>query len=231
MQVISIPATESNLPRDISAFGIRFDFHLSLGDGLFDVLSDDERGRANRFSKHADAIRFATSRAVLRRQLAAMLEKRAEDIVFSYSPFGRPSIVGHGNKALDFNVSHSGDYALIALSARRRVGVDIEHRCSKLDWRELASTVLSAEEAVRIACEVPNRAHRRFFDVWVAKEALLKADGRGISAGLTEFSVAGDDDRKPLMRGDSGTAVALRRFSAQWIRVFEEYSACIAWSR
>src|SRR5262245_45796054 len=86
-------------------------------------LTRDERCRADRFRLDRPRQTFIVVRGLLRVLLAAHLNQRPSAIVLSYEPNGKPVIPGSG---LGFNVSHSGDLALVALAWGRRVGVDIE---------------------------------------------------------------------------------------------------------
>jgi 4'-phosphopantetheinyl transferase len=73
-----------------------------------------------------------------------------------------------------------------------------------------------------------------FYDVWTAKEALLKALGIGIAMGMTWFSVLGGKRDEPLVSvtcKHSGSAYALTEFDAAWCIAPTGYAACVAWSR
>ena len=178
-------APETGMPADVRLVRVDLDFALALGDPLFEVLSMDERATAAAFRQPPDAIRSAATRAALRQVLAAELGQSAQSLAFIRSDRGRPALAGAGRPSLDFNVSHSGNHALIAWSRRRRVGVDIEILRPDWDWRPLGRMVLGFEDARRIdaTADVSQRT-ALFYAVWTAKEALLKAEGRGIAAGL-----------------------------------------------
>jgi phosphopantetheinyl transferase len=89
----------------------------------------------------------------------------------------RPSL--DAAASLDFNVSHSGAHGLIALSTRRRVGVDIEQCRADLDWRSLASLTLAGSEVAWLGKAPAGERLAHFYDACVTKEALLKTSGRG----------------------------------------------------
>jgi 4'-phosphopantetheinyl transferase len=211
---------------------VDFDFDASLDDTQFDVLSEDERAQASHFMRPADVIRFASSHAALRNCLAMAVGQAAAAIRFSRSAFGRPSLTGNDAvSVVDFNLSHSGNHALIVWSATRRVGVDIEWRRADWAWQALVSGVFGDVDALQLAATPLARQCERFFDIWVAKEALLKASGDGIGAGLADFSVASDMSGFPFIQGCSALALALQSFQARWLRNIDGYAACVAWSR
>ena len=68
---------------------------------------------------------------------------------------GRPFIA---NEPIDFNLSHSGDLALIALNTGGgRIGADIE-RCKEVsDLMRLAETVLTRKELATLSPEDANK--------------------------------------------------------------------------
>jgi 4'-phosphopantetheinyl transferase len=219
---------ESGIPDDVRVVRVDLDFAVPLSDPLFDVLSDDERAAAARFHQAADAIRSAATRAVLRRELAAALGEAPAALRFTRSERGRPALAG-GPPPLDFNVAHGGGHALVAWSRTRRVGVDVEPVRAAWDWRPLSRMVLGEEDARRIAAAPEPAA--LFLAIWTAKEALLKADGRGIAERLDGFSVLADEADAPSVTGTTALAEDLRRFEARWLRGLPSHAACVAWSR
>lgn len=218
------------VPDDVQIVRVDLDLAVPLSDPSFAVLSDDERAAAARFHRHADAIRSAATRAALRRALGAELGTAPEALRFSRSERGRPALDVGGAPPLDFNVAHGGDHALVAWSRARRVGVDVEPLRAGWDWRPLARAVLGGEDlrCIEAAGEAARAA--LFFDVWTAKEALLKADGRGIAEKLHGFSVLSEDADRPHVDGDTALAAALCGFEARWIRRIPGHAACMAWS-
>ncbi|GLU32456.1 hypothetical protein Busp01_22980 [Trinickia caryophylli] len=210
-------------------------------------LDDDERRRAARFLRREDAVRQSATRAALREALGERLRVPPGSLVFSREESGRPHLAGGADgadgadAAIDFNVSHSGGYALIALSATRRVGVDIESCRQALDWRQLGASVFAPEEAARVAGVDDEQGRRTFFDVWTAKEALVKAHGAGIAIaeGLSGFAVLGErhgEGLAPVVRVVAGVRRApsepsIAGFDARWFRAPAGYAACVAWSR
>ncbi len=222
------PRRDAALPGDLRVVRVDLDLDAPLSDPLFDVLSDDERAAAARFLRRADAVRSAATRAVLRRELGAALGMAPASLRFLRSDRGRPRLDAEGAPPLDFNVAHGGDHALVAWSRRRRVGVDVEPLRTGWDWRPLSRLVLGGEDARRIAAA--GEASPLFFDVWTAKEALLKAEGRGIAGGLDGFSVLSEDRDRPTVGGGTALAGDLRRFEALWLRGIPGHAACVAWS-
>lgn len=119
---------------------------------------------------------------------------------------GRPHLACAG---ADVNWSHSGEALLAAWMPAGRVGVDIELLCARPKAMALARRFFAPEEtaALDALAADPARQERAFTRLWCAKEALLKADGRGLSFGLEKLHFALDpetaDDAPPrLLRCD-----------------------------
>lgn len=216
---------------------ITFDFTMNRDEQAFAVLSDEERARAGRFVRHEDAIRFATTRVVLRHALAQCYGLSPAEVRLERDAAGRPHVIppdGHLRTPLDFNVSHSGGHALVALAAGRRVGVDIEARRADLDWQRLAAMVFGPHDEAHVSKMPTHQRLDAFYDVWTAKEALLKALGSGVVDGLTWFSVLGGKREAPyvqLLDPRTDNPSDLTRFDAAWCTAPLGYAACVAWSR
>lgn len=204
-------------PADVSLWRIDIAFGARLDDPMFASLSDDERTRANAFHRSMDALRFAMVRAALRGLLAERLGIAAKDVRFVSDEAGRPSLADENTHAIDFNVSHSGNHGLIALSVRRRVGVDIEERATQFDWRTVAEIALSPHERDAVERLAVHAQTDAFYDIWVTKEAILKALGMGITKGMQHFSVW------PCRDDVQGIATAP-------LSMPPGYAACLAWS-
>jgi 4'-phosphopantetheinyl transferase len=230
-------STTLALPRALAAsvtvLRIAFNFGVSLDHEAFRALAGDERARAERFLRPADGIRYAATRIALRQAIGAYLGVEPARLCFSYDDVGRPAVID-APMGFDFNVSHSGDFAMIAWSGTRRVGTDIESKRERLDWRTLAKTVFGPHDHMIVKALPPHAQPDAFFDVWTAKEALLKAIGVGIAGGLDRFSVLSEARRTPLLRHAEHNAsispLPLHDYEAYWCDAPSGYSACIAWS-
>ena len=148
-------------------------------EGAGEVLSEDERARAQRFVFDVHRRRFIAARAWLRRCLAERLGRPAASLRFEYGPVGKPALAG--TDRLRFNLSHSGRYALLAVTEGAEVGVDIEHVRPLSDMEALAERVFSAAERAALAAVPAERRVEAFFAGWTRKEAYIKARGEGIA--------------------------------------------------
>jgi 4'-phosphopantetheinyl transferase len=211
-------------PDDVRVWLLEIDPEASLETHL---LSEQERARARRYLRHADAARFTAVRAALRRILGACVDAEPASLVIETDDRGRPRLAMRN--APDFNVSHSGAYGVIALSMKRSVGIDIEEARASLNWRSLTPAVF-ADADHRAVGAMPESAQRAaFFDCWSAKEAVLKAHGTGIGAGairMDAFSV--------LPRGSNGRFTLAEEAGAYEVTALDApsgYAASLAWSQ
>ena len=165
--------------------------------GVTDLLTGAERRRADGILRERDRQRYVLSRFALRGVLGAYCGVSASTVRLARDSNGRPYVtVPSGPRSVDFNLSHSGDLALIAVARGRRVGVDVE-RVRELAHAGLAARVFTTNEAEVVASLDPGDQLKAFFRYWTCKEAYLKARGVGLS-GLPGPEVR-FSDRGPRM--------------------------------
>ncbi len=154
-------------------------------------LSADEQERAARFHFEADQLRYIVSHSALRQILGAYLDRPTGELRFAYGPKDKPRLVDEcGGREVRFNLSHSGDVALVAVTGGREIGVDVERIRALADRDRLAQRFFSPQE-VAVLERLPSESRSEaFFTCWTRKEAYLKAKGGGISIGLDQFDVS-----------------------------------------
>lgn len=183
MQQLQLPEI---LIADIKVWRLDLDLDAPVPPVDWGLLVDGERDHALRLHRYEDRVRFVRTRAVLRRLLARRLRCMPRTVPLAAGPRGKLRLaVGRANEDLsDFNVSHAGGFALIALARRGAVGVDIERHMPDLDGAGLESQVLSPSERALAVHEQPE-----FHERWVVKEAVLKSLGLGVAEHLQQVSV------------------------------------------
>ena len=152
-------------------------------------LSDDERARAARFVRDSDRWRFIEAHALLRFVLGHHLDMEPGSIEFELSPHGKPQQSCPASaRGLGFNLSHTAGMIAVALAVDgQRVGVDVEKCGSRVDALEVAGSHFSPRESAYLNA-LPRAAQADAFrQLWTRKEALHKADGRGLSLPLDTF--------------------------------------------
>jgi 4'-phosphopantetheinyl transferase len=173
---------------------------------LVALLNDGERDRASRFVFERDRFRFTVGRARLRQLLSARLGVRPESVELVYGRHGKPALATfYANLDLRFNVSHSEDVAVYALSYGREIGVDVEAVRAIPDAEEIAARFFSHRENDEYRALDPRDRPLGFFNCWTRKEALIKAIGDGLCYPLDHFdvSLAPGEPEKILRIGDT----------------------------
>lgn len=193
---------------------------------LLETLSPDENQRANKyhFANHRD--RFIVARGTLRKILAAYLDIEPTRIAFSHNKFGKP-VLDLENEMIHFNVSHSEDLALVAVTRRQEVGIDVEFINDDIEIRKSAESIFSPAEVTALKALPLESQRATFFEVWTRKEALLKALGRGFSYPPRQFTVL------PSAEGSNISARTeefhgIRGWSLVSLPSVQKYSAALA---
>lgn len=181
------------------------DIHLwfvdtaSLGDAvathLNRLLSDDEQARAARFVHAADRRDYTIAHALLRLALSRYSPTDPSAWRFEIEPLGKPKLAPeHAQSSLVFNISHTRGYVACAIARAGDVGVDIESVNEQIEVREIARLNFSPVEVAQLGRCTDRDIHHRFVEFWTLKEALVKATGKGITAGLDQWGFHFADD-------------------------------------
>lgn len=147
-------------------------------------LAEDEWARASRFHFERDRQRFIAARGVVRATLSRYVSVPPDQLRFSIGSAGKPELQGAGAE-FRFNISHSSELLLIAVTRDYEVGVDLEWMREDVPFEVLAERHFEPAESARIrSLPAPCRAPA-FYEVWTRTEAQLKASGLGLSAGTS----------------------------------------------
>lgn len=164
--------------------------HNDLLQQLLNTLSHDEKERAARFVRDEDRLHFIAARSILRDILSRYCGCDSKDIQLAYNAKGKPSL-GNDQSQLQihFNLSHSNDIALYAISKMENIGIDIEYIKKDIHPLDIAERFFSKDEILLLS-QLPTADQLiGFYKIWTRKEAYVKAIGEGISHPLDQFSV------------------------------------------
>jgi 4'-phosphopantetheinyl transferase len=205
--------------------GVRL-WRCDLADGArlatyFARLSTAERMRAHRFGNPALRDRYVLGRGALRAILGALLELPPHAVPIVRGRRGRPQL-DFGD--LDFNVSHTGTTALVAVVSGARVGVDLERRERLINSEGIARKFLSAGERARLSTGDADTMRRQVLQLWTCKEAMSKATGDALSAPFSSIDVDLDG---PRLRSGPG-AYAPHAWSLHSANAGVDYVATVA---
>ncbi len=154
-------------------------------DQAWHLLDGEEQERAGRFRHEPTRRSFVLVRSALRVLLGHYLRRTPDSIQFLLGEKGKPRLAGtEPNQGLVFNVSHSGDWGLIALSRDTALGIDVERKRAMAHRDGMAERCFATEELAWWRALPDEGQGQSFFTFWCCKEAFLKATGEGITLGL-----------------------------------------------
>jgi 4'-phosphopantetheinyl transferase len=156
-------------------------------DRMVEILSPQERTRAESFRFPHLRMAFIVRHALLRRVLAEYLDQSPARIEFDYGERGKPFVRG---AELFFSMSHSAGMAVYAIGPERLIGVDVEGVRPIPDCLALAASTFSESESKQIAALPPAVQLLAFYNGWSRKEAYVKALGTGLGTPLDGFEVS-----------------------------------------
>jgi 4'-phosphopantetheinyl transferase len=177
-------------------------------------ITPGEHERAARFHFEPDRQRYLHGRMFTRLLLGHHLGIEPAALTFTTGSHGKPFLDPASSASrLFFNAAHSGDWVLVALARGRELGVDVEAHKTMRDAIDIARRFFAPPELQALEAYPEEAREAAFFRIWTRKEAVVKALGTGISAGLDNFAV---DARAAA----SGARVAMRGLdgSPEWAR-------------
>ena len=170
--------------KSVHLWGIELDGSPRCLERCAQWLDEEEQHRAARLVREMDRQRFVLAHGGLRAVLSRYLGIGPELIELYCSEAGKPSLTreSRGQPAITFNMSHAHGRALIAVSKGQEVGVDLERIRSDVEVAKLSERFFAPSEHAAIMQSTQEQRAARFFRYWVAKEAVLKAQGVGLRA-------------------------------------------------
>lgn len=226
---------------DVAVWRVPLDPASAPEAGALAELSPGERARAELFATDELRNRWLGAHVALRRILAHALDVAPTAIVYGTAEVGKPYLVSPEGRALEFNFSDSGDVALVAVSRRGPVGVDVERCRPERDLLTLAESFFATEERAALRALPEAERPAAFYRIWARKEAFIKAVGLGLRFGLERFAVSSEAEAPRLLRVDTDPRAG-ERWQLRDIPVAEGYAGalvapaeasrieCVAWN-
>lgn len=209
----------------VDIWRVRLDLPPSSVQLLEKSLSTDETNRAARFYFLADRNRYIISHGSLRKILALYLHCEPEQLRFSVNAYGKPSLDQEG---LEFNLSHSGDLALIGITRGRKIGVDVEKVRTGISAEIIGGHYFSKAEMAELQALATEQREAAFFLCWTRKEAYIKAQGMGLSLPLESFDVSLTPHQPPLLRATRPDTTEAARWTLLSLEAGAGYEAAVA---
>jgi 4'-phosphopantetheinyl transferase len=174
----------------VHLWGVELDGSRRCLERCMGWLDEGERLRAARLVREDIRRRYILAHGGLRALLSRYLGINPDVVALDRSATGKPSLSGElrARSAITFNLSHAHDRALIAVSQAQEVGVDLEFVREDIEVANLSDRFFTRSEHTSIMQVPEEQRATRFFRYWVAKEALLKAQGIGLQ-GLPDCEI------------------------------------------
>lgn len=181
---------ESN--QDVFIYSETFSHLVEKKEQFLLSLSVSEKNRAQNYRVEKARQEFILARGFLREKLSLYLNQLPHELEIDVDYYGKP-FVRQAPVDFNFNLSHSGDRIILAVTYGAVLGIDVE----KLNFDQdlsLAHQVFSDTEIRELSQYKASQQVKAFFKGWTQKEAYIKALGLGLSAPLKEFSVTLNPD-------------------------------------
>lgn len=170
--------------------------HLSSQENQRLILSEEEQERCQQFYFEEDRLSFIIYHACKRLILAQYLSCDPDELIFSRKKNGKPILIPN---SFSFNLSHTQDFAILGITKNKEIGVDIENISREADYLNIAKRFFhSMEYENLIKLANAERRKKYFYNLWTAKEAILKATGEGISEKLSQVYISQYPDSHSL---------------------------------
>ncbi len=161
----------------------------SFNEFFINLLSDEEKKQVEKIKLGDVKNRSIISKAIIKNIISNYLGLNIKQIIFSYNEFGKPVIPERINSfRLNFNISHSGDLGLIAITRKNLIGIDVE-KMNELDQiDDIINLCFTETEKYMLSCLESTEKKEVFYKIWTGKEAFIKAIGKGFSFPLKNIS-------------------------------------------
>lgn len=158
---------------------------------LISLLSPEEIKRSEHFMFERDQYCHQVTHSMKRLILANYLDCNPQCLRFEIGSHGKPALDNLRNPfKIQFNISHSRDLILIAITVEDLIGIDVEYYDKKCSIEGLGENIFSPSEKIFFsALNSKEEKKEAFFRCWTRKEAYLKAIGIGLTQDLTSISV------------------------------------------
>ncbi len=161
-------------------------------NSLKKVITKENSKRIEKLRFKIDVLRTIYGELLVRCVVSKLLKLDGEKIKIGRDKFNKPYFL---DLPIYFNISHSGDYVVCAISSRP-IGIDIEV-ISNIDIH-IAQKFFSKDEWKYLLNLDPQNRKAAFFELWTVKESYIKFMGKGMYMPLNSFSVNLNDTTKTI---------------------------------
>ena len=159
------------------------------------LLDADERATAARRVRATDRRDTVAAHGLLKELLGDWLGVAPADCRLRYGAAGeKPRLAKSSCHGIDVSMTHCDGLAACAAGLAGSVGIDAEPLDMNVDVA-LAADIFSTGEQRWLRCQPEGEVRANFLRLWTLKEAVIKADGRGLSLPLASFTLLPDPPR------------------------------------
>jgi len=198
-------------------------------DGYWHLLTPEEQDHALRFYFQKDRQAYLLSRGILRSILAKYICVTPKAINLNYTSHGKPLLDPKQNSLrLHFNVSHTHQCILYAITKNIEIGIDVEYLKHDVDYQGMAKNFFSAYEYQTLIKAKAEQQSALFYQIWTCKEAFIKAIGLGLSYSLADFDVIWQEDQPAKILNIKGAPLEAAQWNLHAFIPVEHYRAVVA---
>lgn len=233
------PAKLDLQPHQVDIWRVSLDPSPDSVKRMESTLSADEIERASRFHFQKDRDNFIAAHGSLRQIIARYLHCEPYQLRFSTNEYGKPFLTRSNefsrlaNSAtkvaneLEFNLSHSGNCALIAVTLEHKVGIDVERIREDKELESIAKRYFSQSEVSELMALSSEQRALGFFHCWTRKEAYIKAHGLGLSLPLDSFDVSLAPNKPTILRATRPDPKEAIRWTLLSLDVHSDYAGAL----
>lgn len=152
----------------------------------FIYLSEEDKSKIRSYKKEYDQNNYRAAHSLVNYIYSSVLKSSVNNLPYGFGKYKKPYILNNFN--YHYNISHSNHYVIVGILCSE-LGIDIEYYNEKHDYTSTAKGLFSLQDMKYI-----QRDRRKFFRLWVAKEAYLKYKGTGFYCDINSIVITGADD-------------------------------------
>ncbi len=222
-----IPSNLSFRDNEVHIYYVQIDSVKKIIPVIKKFLTEADELKIKKFIFEKDRIVHTISAGVLENILSRYLPDRKNNINISYNEYGKPFIDNmDGETNITFNLSHSGDLILYAITDNRNVGIDVQEIREINSIDDIVESNFSEKEIAVFNSLPAELKLKAFYTCWTRKEAYIKAHGKGLSYPLNKFTVSIIPEEDAELLSDENCSVS--DWFLKDIMLSEGYAAAVA---
>ena len=190
-------------------------------------LHGEEKNRYNRYQSQSQKEHFLFGRVLLKTILSKYIGCAPVDLKFDFDTRGKPFLSSNNTLSVTFNLSHSDNRLVFAVSKSQDLGVDLEIIKKERAILKIAERYFSPSETRELR-NLPKASQvKRFYELWTLKESVLKACGSGLSRGLSKIEFSFPTSDKLVMHSAPGNG-NLTNWQSWQIEEYKNYMLAVS---